>query len=150
MESLEADDPRFPCFPSFPWKLCSELPSFPRKSLDITEQNYTFMKSKFSWISWKISKKSLDFCSFSKLLKILGFLGFLGNFPRKIQGFPRNFQAFFVREISMHVYCFDIHGFKPSNKLTIKFVFHYHAMTSWFLTLQCNQNKHSLYIHSKP
>ena len=29
----------------------------------------------------------------------------------------------------MNVYCFDIHGVKPSNKLTIKFVFHYHAMT---------------------
>ena len=32
----------------------------------------------------------------------------------------------------MNVYCFDIHGFKPSPKLTIKFVFHYHAMTSQF------------------
>ena len=51
-----------------------QLPSFPRKSLDIIEQNYTFMKSKFSWISWNMSKKSLDFCSFSELLKVLGFL----------------------------------------------------------------------------
>ena len=32
----------------------------------------------------------------------------------------------------MNVYCFDIDGFKPSHKLKIKFVFHYHAMTSWF------------------
>ena len=29
----------------------------------------------------------------------------------------------------MNVYCFDIHGFKPSHKLKIKFVFHYHGMT---------------------
>ena len=29
----------------------------------------------------------------------------------------------------MNVHCFDIHGFKPSHKLTIKFVFHYHTMT---------------------
>ena len=29
----------------------------------------------------------------------------------------------------MNVYCFDIHGFKPSNKLTFRFVLHYHAMT---------------------
>ena len=100
MESLEADDPSFPCFPGFPWKLCSELPSFPRKSLDIIEQNYTLMKSKFSLISWNISTKSLDFCSFCELLKILGLLRFLGNFPRKIQRFLRNFQAFFVRGVT--------------------------------------------------
>ena len=87
-------------FPGKAWKLGTQFPRKAwktwkaRKSLNIIEQNYTFINSKFSWISWIISKKSLDFCSFSELLKVLGFLGFLRNFPRKIQGFPRNFQAF--------------------------------------------------------
>ena len=29
----------------------------------------------------------------------------------------------FVNQVSMNVYCFDIHGFKPSHKLTVKFGF---------------------------
>ena len=85
------DNPSFPCCPGFPWKLRSKLPSFPKKSLDISGQNYTSMKSKFFWISWNISKKSLDFCSFSELFENPWISRIPWKFSKKIRSFPRNF-----------------------------------------------------------
>ena len=98
MESLEADDPSFPYFPGFPWKLCSELPSFPRKSLDTIDQNLHFYEIQDFLDFLKYIQEILGFFLLFRAFENPWLLAFLRNFPRKIQIFLRNFQAFFIRD----------------------------------------------------